>query len=254
MDPTVAIRFRDHLRDARALALKDAEAFDEVIFVIERLGVFLTGKLSDLGKYLEPVREVAARSPFADELPELLPAWHTSFATLYSLIKTGRNDALHQGAFARHLTAHAIDLSLILEDALVADVTCARDFMVPNAVCAELWEPISSIRRTMLMNAFSFLPVAQREDHATSWYLVSDFSLASYLRKAADEAERRKRLALPLSEAIAANEVELVAAPLVAPQDPIAAVLAASNGAPVLVVGPAPSYDLRGIVTPFDVL
>ncbi|GAB3895020.1 hypothetical protein [Spirosoma agri] len=30
--------FRDQLRDARGAALKDAEAFTEILFVIERLG------------------------------------------------------------------------------------------------------------------------------------------------------------------------------------------------------------------------
>lgn len=37
---------------------------------------------------------------------------------LYDLVEQGRNEALHQGAFARHLAEHAIELALALEDAL----------------------------------------------------------------------------------------------------------------------------------------
>jgi hypothetical protein len=49
----VALHFRDQLREARALALRDSEAFDEILFVFERLGAYLYGATGDLGKYLE---------------------------------------------------------------------------------------------------------------------------------------------------------------------------------------------------------
>jgi hypothetical protein len=35
-----------------------------------------------------------------------------SFGRLYDLVHHGRNEALHQGAFARHVTNRAIDLAL----------------------------------------------------------------------------------------------------------------------------------------------
>ena len=70
------------------------------------------------------------------------------------------NDALHQGAFARHLTIHAIDLALILEDALRSfEEPRVSDYMVRNPLFAELWQPIGFIRQQMLANSFSFLPV-----------------------------------------------------------------------------------------------
>ena len=49
---------------------------------------------------------------------EISMAALTPFSRLYDLVQDARNDALHQGAFARHLTIHAIGLALILEDAL----------------------------------------------------------------------------------------------------------------------------------------
>lgn len=37
MDPEVALHFRDELREARAVALKDAEAFEQIVLVLERI-------------------------------------------------------------------------------------------------------------------------------------------------------------------------------------------------------------------------
>jgi hypothetical protein len=248
----VALYFRDQLREARAVALKDAEAFEQLVFVVERIGVCLTGSIAGLGPYAGPVAELADKSPLATAIPTLLPEWHAPFATLYNLVRQARNDALHEGAFARHLTSHAVELMIVLEDALMADAFGARDFMVRDPVCAMLWQPISSVRRSMLVNSFSFLPVAKHVNGAPRWSLLSDFSLASYLRAAKSSAERNKRLARPLDEAIEAGDVVLAEAPRCGPEDSVATILERSRGLPVLVVGT--DGDLRGIVTPFDVL
>ena len=50
MDPQVALYFRNEFREARAAALKDAEGYQQILFVLERLGAYLleqeyTGKL-----------------------------------------------------------------------------------------------------------------------------------------------------------------------------------------------------------------
>lgn len=252
LNSEVALYFRDQLREARSVALKDAEAFEQLIFVVERIGVHLTGKIQNLKAYTSDLAEIACKSPLATDIPTLLPDWHAPFATLYDLVRQTRNDALHEGAFARHLTSHAVELTIVLEDALMAEASSARDFMVRDPVCALLWQPISSVRRSMLVNSFSFLPVAKEVSGAQRWRLLSDFSLASYLRAANSAAERNKRLARPLSEAIEAGDIILAEAPLCAPEDSVAAILERSKGLPVLVVGS--DGDLRGIVTPFDVL
>ena len=105
MDREVALHFRDQLRDARAVALKDAEAFEQLIFVFERMGVYLTGKIQDLWHYANDLAREAARSPLAESIPAILSEWQSPFSKLYDLVRTGRNDALHQGAYARHLTS-----------------------------------------------------------------------------------------------------------------------------------------------------
>ena len=198
MNREVALHFRDQLRDACAIALKDAEAFEHFVFVIERIAVYLTGRIEDLKGYADPVAEQARRSPLAEDIPNQLPAWHAPFVTLCDLVRTARNDALHEGAFARHLTRHAVELMIVFEDALMEEAFGARDFMVRDLVCAFPWQPISSVRRNMLENSFSFLPMAAEPTVAPRWKLVSDFSLASFLRKANSRAERNRRLACQL--------------------------------------------------------
>jgi hypothetical protein len=108
-----AIFFRDQFRDARALALQDAERFQDVLFVLERFGSFLTGKIQTLGRYEKLIVEFAKRSPLADGVAEA-SAWHTPFSALIEYVRESRNDALHQGAFARHLTTHVVKLALVL--------------------------------------------------------------------------------------------------------------------------------------------
>ncbi len=143
-----AIYFRNQLRGARALALRDAEAFDELLFSVERLGSALTNTIGALGhsKYQSAIAEVARQSPLAEEIPSQWREYHTPFHILYESVRAARNDALHQGAFARHLTVHAIQLAIVLEDALMQNLTTVGDYMVQNPVYAATWQPVGFIR------------------------------------------------------------------------------------------------------------
>lgn len=103
-----AIFFRDQLRAARAVALQDAEGFHQILFCLERLGLQLHGVVGALGPYRTKLVGLAAQSPLADEIPRKWPGWHSEFGALYDELLDARNDALHQGAFARSLTGHAV--------------------------------------------------------------------------------------------------------------------------------------------------
>ena len=63
LNQEVALHFRDQLREARAVALKDAQAFEQLIFVVERIGVHLTRKIVNLGAYADSVAALARKSP-----------------------------------------------------------------------------------------------------------------------------------------------------------------------------------------------
>jgi hypothetical protein len=249
MDRDAVVVFCEQLHEARENALRDSEAFDEIIHAVERLGSFLRGEIIHLGGYKDKIEQNASHSALAESIPNRWRSSHIPFSLLYDLVTDARNDALHQGAFARRLTGHAIELSLVLEDALKRslDRPTVGDFMVRNPVCAEMWQPISFVRQQMLANSFSFLPVKRGED----WYVVSDLEIANYL--GTDASERRQRLAHGLD----ALEGNLQPAKLCAVETSLEEALRMLDGSqrPLLVYRKnGEQQSLIGIVTPFDLL
>jgi hypothetical protein len=194
MEAEIAVYFLNQLREARARTLQDAEAFPEIIYAIERLGFHLTGGADfNLEGYETTLGRLAATSALAKKIPELHREWHLPFNILYKIVKTGRNDALHQGAFARHLTEHATQLAIVLEDALMASLTKVSDYMVRDVIAASSWQPVSFVRQQMLANSFTCLPILWKSNDKENWHLISDFQIAHYLRSASYE-ERNNRL------------------------------------------------------------
>jgi hypothetical protein len=251
MEEEVTLHFRDELRVARAAALRDAEAFHAIVLVLERLGGYLeAAPRGNLGIFRDRIAEVACRSPMSVEVPSLLPEFHSQFITQYEMVREARNAAFHEGALARHLTVTAVQLSLVLEEALMHGYLSVGHFMVRNPVCAYLWQPLSFVRQTMLVNSFSFLPVPVNVNGATVWKLVSDLRLAQYLRK--DGAVSKERLVHKLQEALDSHQMELLPAPTCSPDEKLEAVLR-SEGLPTLVLSSL-NRELLGIVTPFDLL
>ena len=240
-----ALFFRDQLREARAKALASAENFDDLIHIFERLGSYLTeGEGHSLYDYEEKL--VA----YADGALQLDPEAAGDLQETLTLVRESRNDATHQGAFARHLTRNAVKLALILEEALMAKCERVKHFMVGNPVTASLWQPLSLVRQAMLTNAFSFLPLHV----ASTWKLISDDAVARFLRKASNSADRQKRLATKVEDACELG-LCLKQARLVCSEDTIESVLGhASNGKPYLVVESKDTPRLEGILTLFDLL
>jgi hypothetical protein len=202
IDQPKAIYFINTLRDARAMALKDSESFEKFILILEQLGKLLCGIKIGLFAFTQDISKLASQSDLAKEIPFHYPELHNNFDDLYRLVKDARNDAVHEGAFARHLTIHLIELSIILEDSLMSNLNKVCEYMVRNPVCAELWQPLSFIRQTMLANSFSYLPVQINNDGKSQWKLVSDTILAKYLNRASSKTNRRVRLIQSLQEAV----------------------------------------------------
>jgi hypothetical protein len=251
VEQEVALHFRDQLRTARATALRDAEAFQEIVWVLERLGAYLSNERGNLGSYLIWIKDQAARSLMADQVPKELPDFHQQFEVKYDIVREARNAALHEGALARHLTANAVELSLVLEEAIMSERHQVSDFMIRNPVCAFLWQPLSFIRQTMLVNSFSYLPVPVERDGNTEWLLISDFRLGQCLRK--NGKVMKDGLIQRLHDAVGAGQIELHSAKTCYPQDKIEAILQTSDGRPALVLSPD-NKELLGILTPFDLL
>lgn len=248
MNQHEALHFRDEFRNARAVALLDAERFQDVLFVLERFGSFLIGKIQDLGKYERLIVDFARKSALADGHKDS-SSWQTPFTALYKHVRTIRNDALHQGAFARQMTSHVVKLALVLEDALMVDAAFIADYMVPP-VCAYYWQPLAFIRQQLLLHSFTFLPILD-DNGAVTNQLVSDIGLAAYLGRS--PKERKARLAQSLKTAI---EGGLKPTPTISLSldTPVQEALKRMKGPPVLVVSKSDASRLVGLVTPYDVL
>ena len=229
--------FRDELRSARASVLRDAEAFDSVLFATERLGQVVLGRQEALGTYRRSLAEVLFHDASRDE-----------FERIALIVNEARNHALHQGAAARHLAQNCVKLAILLEDALTEGFVHISDFMVANPVCAALWQPLSLLRQAMLAGSFSYLPYL---DSAGTPMLVSDRALVKYLRDGADRLNKR-RLEESLATALECGLVRVAPVVLTATA-PISAALATFDAdVPAVVV--APDGAIAGIVTAFDLL
>jgi CBS domain-containing protein len=239
----------ESLRTARAAALSDAEGFPEVLFALERVGIALSGIVGALREYRTSLRELALRSPLATALTPLQRHCHIDFDPLFEIVREARNDALHHGAFARHLTRHAVELCLLLEDGLMSNATVVADFMVRDPVSAELWQPLSLIRQQMLANSFSYLPVHLKDG---SWGLLADLAIARAVARSLGTGKRKEALASTLEEALANRSVEISAATVIFPSETVETALAKCDGRPLLVADGV--GRLVGILTSFDLL
>ena len=239
--------YRDQLRSARAIALADAEGFQAVLHSLELIGQQLVGEVLGLGGYKDKLSSLADASPLSADIPSEWPGCHTTFRALYDELRRARNDAVHQGSHARTLTDHAVELTIILEDALMSDAAKILQFMVRDVVEAKLWHPVSYVRQQMLKHAFSYIPVRVE----TTWQLIPEYSLAQYLRGAPSRNTRKKRLATCVGDA---KELRLLQADTAAPEDLIAETLQRIGERPILVVDPAHEDVLAGVLTSSDVL
>src|SRR2546430_15710818 len=113
------LAFAREFKAARAVAVRDAEGFDELLFVLERFGCHLTRSQGNLGQYKEALRDIAGESALSHTIPLHCPVLHVNFDSLYESVRIGRNDALHQGTGARHLARNAPEIALIMEAALM---------------------------------------------------------------------------------------------------------------------------------------
>lgn len=252
--------FLQELRNARLSAQKDAEAFDELLFVFERLGCYLLKRAATLGKYKDRLLALAGKSALGGDFDGRFANWHTGKAVLYKLVNHARNDALHQGAGARHLTEHAIELALLFEDALMNgnddSMTKLREIMVRSPIVAEPWQPISFVRQVMLTNSFSTLPIYFEGE----WWVVTDAQVAAFLRD--DPDKRPERLGMSVEDARGRWKSLLGKAAFEKPDRPIGEVakeLAKPSANPFILVLDKPeavpqSKELLGIVTAFDIL
>ena len=251
--------YRDQLRLARDTTLADAEGFMAVIHTLELMGQQLTGKVLTFGDYQTKLNCVAGLSLLSRKIVSKQPAYHTKFDVLYEELRQARNGAVHQGAYARILTDHVVDISIILEDALMSGFSNTSQFMVRDVVEAKPWYPISYVRQQMLKHGFSYLPIWFENEK--KWKLISDYSVAGYLlRGILSEQQRLERLAARIEDAIKEDNgndrLRVLLAQTMYPEEKINDndILKCVGAKPLLVVDPKRENELVGILTSADIL
>lgn len=230
------------LRDARSLILRDAESFHEAATVLEQIGQVWGRKIYHGMAGYEAALQSFSNDPKADKI---------RISRLLNVVSNARNMAVHEGAWARHLSSRLIDLFLILEEAIMTEMTTAEDVMVRNPVIAESWHMVAQARREMLANSFSYLPIF----HGNRWRIIADADIAHYLGKSSSKKVRDKLLEANLGELIDNKEIDPTDADTCAPGATIPEMLKTMGHLPVLVVTETRGRNqLVGIVSPFDLL
>jgi hypothetical protein len=171
------IHYRDLIRFARYAALADAEAFQQMCFAIEALGKRLHPSAKGLGDCQGKLRALVNKAGFIDDVGVIVGTGKR-FDALYTALRDARNDIAHTGAYARHVAVEAVALCVVLEDALMNKRITVGDFMVATPVTVQPWHSVGYARQLMLLNSFSYLPIWHHE----KWWLLSDISVAKYLR------------------------------------------------------------------------
>ena len=248
------LHHRDQLRDARYAALADAEGFPIICFALEALGVRLLRCKGDLGKYQIELAKLAKESEVLIHIAPTNPAYFSSFNSLFDLVNTARNDAMHTGVYARHATAAAIDLCIALEEALMTEQqnprTQVSDFMVKSPVTIEKWQLVAYARQLMLTHSFSYLPVF----YEGKWKILSEISLAKFLRS---DGIWKEKIALPIDLAINQG-LKLYDAIVVSPSDLISGLIDNDDiyaTKAFWLVRDADRQDrLCGVLTPFELM
>ena len=236
MDREAALHFRDQLRAARSVALRDAEAHQEIVLTLERLGAYLYGKIATLNTYQGVITKLAELSPMATTVPSSLADLHSTFVRKYEIFRRGRNATVHQGAFARHLTVNAVELSLVLEEALMNGYDQVGDFMVRNPVCAYYGNRLVLSGRPCYQTLSRYLPVLTGSKQQPVWQVVSDSNLVKYLRVKGEVSS--ERLVQKLSEATDLGGLTLLPVQTCLANDKLANLSQGPEGLPTLVLSP----------------
>lgn len=235
--------FRDQLREARAVVLVDAEGYHGIVAALERLGAVLSPNDYGFGRLRGKLLSLAAKSPAAprsNSEHRLGPR----LEDLFEMVRVGRNDAVHHGAYARHLARRCIHLAIYVEDGLMAYAQTVGDVMVREPAIAEGWQPVAVARQRMLAESYSSLPILWNRQ----WHLLTDHAVAAYMSGQRDRAAALRRR---IEDVLKEGSLKVLPATVMKPSDTLAEAVARCQGSPVVVVD---KQTLVGIATPFDFL
>ena len=231
---------------------------DAVLHEIERIAKYVSGKPRiTLGQAKDRMREFVAEYAPARLDDTGLPG--VGWLELYDRVVDCRNDIAHTGTAAalagtRVTTLATVLLAALADRARGEEMRCVKDVMVSNPVCAHGWQTLADLRRTMLVNDFSALPLSDGLNEDGSWRCVRAEELAAALARE-DDVPRVRTLAELLSDEHESSRF-IYRAIVVKEKEPRASLLGeAALQLPVVVMrSDAGLTELVGIVTAFDLL
>ncbi len=252
-----AVYFARQLRTARAQVQADAEGYVAVAIAVEQLAAAWGAKKTGMDAAMEVI--VKALSPLSD-------GWahgHNGSPSLNAVchrVRKARNVAVHEGAMPRAVAAHAIDLTIGLEIALMtdADTHAAHAWMVPHPTVAHPWMTVAQVRGALLAGGFSALPIWWED--ACAWRLVCDIDVVAYLQKAPKNIKQKQEWERKRLQDVAGTKDQMLPLhppPLVChPGDDVRELDLSllRGGLPALVVCGSDSGRLLGVLTPHDLL
>lgn len=250
IDENAMIYFRDQFRNARYQALLNSDNFAPLLFALESFGGYLAdifkSKESGLYRLKKYLHAFVSDSPYVDEIPTKYPVHHCEFDFLYKFVRETRNEYAHKGVYARQKTRFILELCLIFESKLNELEMKASNYAVSGVTIAEIWQPISLIKKEMLINSYSYLPIYIDEE----WKLISDYNLTEYLK-----GSKRGKEGETLESALGDGEkrLELESVDHLYPEDDISKIKMNSTK-PILVVDKKYPKRLYGLFTAFDLL
>ena len=240
--------FLAKFKEARLAILKNSEDFDFFINVLEEFGSFIT-----INKNAKTLNDYETAIKQYQEL-YFWNIYTPYFNAEFLIVRTARNEAYHQGVHARNLSKHCIELSFIIEKALISNCMnlslLAENVMVKNVTFAEEWMPIKMIRREMLINSFTHIPIHK----GGMWFLISELNILSILgvNYNSERGVKEKELIGPL-----VTEAKFEKATTMQTDSKIADVLIKlekNNGKPILIFSDVKEENLLGIITTYDIL
>ncbi len=211
-----------------------------VVHAIERLGRHLVPGGESLNDYQPALLDLVRRAEL--DIGDL--------DVRLFLLRQTRNDAAHQGFYARNAAREAVLVALRLEEALNvgwSDIELRHLMSAP--ITTQPGDTLGDVRRAMLEHAFTAIPARVND----RWCLISDRWLASELagktKEDRDALLRRKVIGL------SADEVERLEVEPQADSTRIGALGAELMNHPLILVVESTKRDvLVGVVAPADLL
>ena len=233
-------------------------SLEALLHEIERIAKYVSGNPDiALGPAKEAMTGLVRRHEPARLADTGLPG--VDWDILYGGVVRGRNDIAHTGTQAALTGVRVAALSTVLLAALAEpakenDMTTMKDVMVSNPMCAHNWQTLSDLRRTMLVNDYSALPLRDGGADADKWDCVRAEELAAFLAR-----ERRRGRGCTLEEALSGgcgSRMRVYLADTAEVDTPLVKLLdRAEPRLPVVVTRRVGSRrEVIGIVTAFDLL